>query len=67
MQFYRVYLSSWLGGNCRFYPSCSEYAVEALNTQSPGRACRLIFHRLCKCHPFGESGYDPVPCNERTK
>lgn len=46
---------------CRFYPSCSCYAVEALETQPFHRALWLIVRRVARCHPFHPGGYDPVP------
>jgi putative membrane protein insertion efficiency factor len=46
---------------CRFTPSCSAYAVDALSTHRAGRAVWLIVRRLARCRPFGPSGYDPVP------
>lgn len=58
---YRWFLSPWLGGHCRFHPTCSEYALQALQRHGPGRAAWLILRRLGRCHPFGGSGYDPVP------
>lgn len=67
VRFYQFHLSSWFGGNCRFYPSCSNYAVDAFREQPLLQAIYLIFKRLIKCHPFGESGYDPVPCKEKRK
>jgi putative membrane protein insertion efficiency factor len=48
-------------GTCRFYPSCSEYAREALATLPLQRACFCIVKRLLKCNPFVTAGYDPVP------
>lgn len=58
---YRWFLSPWLGGHCRFQPTCSEYALQALRQHGPGRAAWLILRRLGRCHPFGGSGFDPVP------
>ncbi len=58
---YRLVGSYFLGGNCRFEPSCSAYALEALETHSVKNATNLIFKRLSKCHPWGSYGYDPVP------
>ena len=61
VNFYRILLSPLFGPNCRFYPSCSEYALLALKEYSIGKALWLISKRLLKCHPFGCSGYDPLP------
>ena len=58
---YQVILSPFLGGACRFEPTCSHYAVEVLNKQNPTKAVYLIFKRLLKCHPWGGHGYDPSP------
>lgn len=63
--FYQVHLSVWLGGNCRFYPSCSNYALEALTRLCLWRSIKLIFRRLLRCHPCGGCGFDPVPTDER--
>jgi len=65
--FYQLHLSNLLGGNCRFYPSCSNYAVDVVKEQSFFWAIYLIFKRLIRCHPFGKSGYDPAPCKEKIK
>jgi putative membrane protein insertion efficiency factor len=60
----RVYqwtLSSVLGGQCRFVPSCSEYAIEALNTHGALRGAALAAGRVLRCNPWTPGGYDPVP------
>jgi putative membrane protein insertion efficiency factor len=46
---------------CRFYPSCSSYAIEAVETHGTGRGLWLATRRLARCRPFGPSGFDPVP------
>jgi putative membrane protein insertion efficiency factor len=48
-------------GRCRFTPSCSEYALEAIRTHSALTGCWLALCRICRCHPWGGSGADPVP------
>lgn len=58
---YQLTLSPWLGGACRFYPSCSRYALDAFSVHSFGQATRLVTSRLCRCHPWGGEGFDPVP------
>jgi putative membrane protein insertion efficiency factor len=60
----RVYqwtLSPWLGADCRFEPTCSTYAVLALERFGPIRGSWLAVRRLLRCHPWAASGYDPVP------
>ena len=59
--FYRLALSPLLGPRCRYAPSCSEYAAEALRLHGPWRGGRLAIGRLLRCHPWGGSGHDPVP------
>lgn len=61
IQFYRLFISPMLGPRCRFYPSCSVYALEALEEHSLGYALWLIMKRLGRCQPWGGSGYNPVP------
>lgn len=58
---YKLTLSPYIGRQCRFLPTCSEYAAEALIVHGPARGAILAAGRLCRCHPWGESGYDPVP------
>ena len=58
---YQVLLSPFLGGHCRFEPSCSRYASACLETHGAWRGSLLSMLRLCKCHPFHPGGYDPPP------
>jgi putative membrane protein insertion efficiency factor len=61
LRVYQYALSPLLGQRCRFTPSCSEYAVEALGNHGVFRGGWLSARRLCKCHPWHPGGYDPVP------
>jgi putative membrane protein insertion efficiency factor len=58
---YQVVLSPFLGGACRFVPSCSAYAVEAIALHGARRGSLLALRRLSRCHPLGSAGVDPVP------
>lgn len=58
---YRALLSPLMGGRCRFHPTCSEYALQALRRHGPVRGGWLTVRRLARCHPWGGSGYDPPP------
>ena len=62
---YRIAISPWLGANCRFEPSCSAYAMEALRVHGAFRGSVLTVRRIGRCHPWGGSGYDPVPGKEQ--
>jgi uncharacterized protein len=61
IRFYQLCLSPLLGVHCRFAPSCSHYAAEAIHTHGIVKGGMLAAKRLCHCHPWGEAGYDPVP------
>ena len=58
---YQYLVSPMLGNNCRFYPSCSDYAREALERHGSLHGSWLAVRRLCRCQPFHPGGYDPVP------
>ncbi len=58
---YKLCVSPFLGQNCRFYPSCSDYAQQAVATHGALRGSLLAGRRLCKCHPWHPGGLDPVP------
>jgi uncharacterized protein len=58
---YRYLISPWLGQNCRHHPSCSQYALQALESHGPWRGSWLALKRIGRCHPFHPGGYDPVP------
>ena len=58
---YRYAISPMLGRNCRFVPSCSEYAVEAVERHGALRGSWFAARRVCRCHPFSGGGLDPVP------
>lgn len=61
IRLYQRVLSPLLGPRCRFYPSCSSYAIEALERHGAMRGSWLAARRLCRCHPLHEGGFDPVP------
>ena len=58
---YQLAISPMLGQNCRFYPSCSQYAIEALRIHGAARGSWLAARRVCRCHPWNDGGWDPVP------
>ncbi|MNP68828.1 putative membrane protein insertion efficiency factor [compost metagenome] len=58
---YRLVASPWVGHACRFQPTCSAYALEALDRHGAFRGSLLTLRRLSRCHPWGGQGFDPVP------
>jgi putative membrane protein insertion efficiency factor len=58
---YRLLISPLLGQNCRFEPSCSAYASDALRRHGAAAGSVLAVRRICRCHPWSEGGWDPVP------
>ena len=61
LRFYKRFISPLLGPRCRFMPSCSEYAMQAITTHGPARGSWLAARRLGRCHPFHPGGVDEVP------
>jgi putative membrane protein insertion efficiency factor len=61
IRLYQLCLSPFVGGQCRFYPSCSEYATEAIDTHGALRGSWLALRRLLRCNPWHPGGFDPVP------
>jgi uncharacterized protein len=66
IRLYQWTLSPLLGFNCRYAPSCSAYAIEAIATHGAARGLWLGLKRILRCHPWGGSGYDPVPASRHT-
>lgn len=61
VRLYQLTLSPLMGGQCRFYPSCSAYALEAFASHGAARGALLAGRRVLRCHPWNPGGYDPVP------
>jgi len=65
IRFYQIVVSPWLAPSCRFEPTCSGYAQEAIQVHGPAYGSYLALRRLCRCHPWGGTGHDPVPPERR--
>ena len=63
VKFYRLLLSPWLGSSCRFEPTCSAYALRALEAHGAAAGAYLSARRLLRCHPWCAGGCDPVPAS----
>ncbi len=61
VKIYQVTLSPFLGSNCRHSPTCSHYTIEAIQVHGPLKGSWLGAKRIARCHPWGTSGFDPVP------
>jgi len=66
IKMYQLMIGPLLMPTCRFYPTCSNYAKEAYETHGAWTASALTIKRICKCHPLGGHGYDPVPIKGKT-
>ena len=60
IRFYQIAISPFLGSNCRFYPTCSAYGIDAMEKYGFFRGSFLTLKRILRCHPFCKGGYDPV-------
>lgn len=61
IRFYRKFISPLKPPTCRFYPTCSQYALESIEVHGAFKGVLLASKRICKCHPFHPGGFDPVP------
>ena len=60
IRFYQLCISPLLGNNCRYYPTCSQYAIEAIEKKGIIRGSWMAVKRICRCHPWHTGGYDPI-------
>ena len=65
IKFYKIFLSPFLGANCRYIPTCSDYAIQAIEQKGIIKGIYISCKRVLRCHPFGSSGYDPVSNKRR--
>ena len=64
IKFYKYFISPLLPNACRYYPSCSQYAKDAINQKGAVKGSFLAINRILRCHPFAKGGYDPLPNKE---
>lgn len=64
IRFYQIFISPLCPGVCRYQPTCSQYMIEAIKTHGCIKGVWLGIKRICRCHPWGGSGFDPVPAKE---
>jgi len=67
IRFYQGFVSPWLGDNCRFTPTCSQYALEAIRAHGAVRGVLYASWRIVRCQPLCKGGYDPVPAPKRLR
>ena len=67
VQIYKKFISPLTPASCRYQPTCSSYMLEAIDTHGPVKGLWLGIKRIARCHPWGGSGYDPVPQKSDTK
>jgi putative membrane protein insertion efficiency factor len=67
VRFYQAAISSWTPPSCRFDPTCSSYAIEAIERYGPGKGGWLALKRIGRCHPWGGHGFDPVPAPDESE
>ncbi|MCP4791479.1 MAG: membrane protein insertion efficiency factor YidD [Gammaproteobacteria bacterium] len=65
VKLYRLVISPMLGANCRYIPTCSSYAIEAISLHGPLKGSAMSIWRIIRCNPFSKGGYDPVPGSEQ--
>ena len=65
IKFYKIFLSPFLGANCRYIPTCSDYAIQAIEQKGVIKGIYISFKRVLRCNPCGSSGYDPVSNKRR--
>jgi len=64
VRLYQLIISPWMPSSCRYHPTCSQYSIEALRKHGALKGTWLTIKRVARCHPWGGSGYDPVPDTE---
>ena len=67
IKIYQIIISPLIGQNCRYLPTCSEYAIESLKLHGLLRGSLFAIKRILKCHPFGGHGFDPIPKRKQNK